>query len=149
MDLAILPCGKKKIWDVSDVGPTRADEAYIGTLHKLTKEYASMFCNGYVILSAKHGFLAPKDIVPANYDLTFPTNQGISQKELAAQLSTYTYDRIVLLTGKKYISVVKPIVRHKTDIVRPLAPYKGIGYMLQALQHAIATNEPLHVRRNH
>ncbi len=70
--ICIIPCGKKKIWDkYPSEGAVSAEEAYIGTFHRLAEQYAKKFFNDWIIISAKHGFLLPHDIVPENYDLTF------------------------------------------------------------------------------
>lgn len=60
--LCIIPCGKKKIWDVQpDAGPVRAEDAYLSPFHQACERYAKTFFDEWVILSAKHGFLRPDD----------------------------------------------------------------------------------------
>lgn len=72
--LCIIPCGKKKIWDIHpDTGPIRAEDAYLSPFHQACERYAKAFFDEWVILSAKHGFLRPDDTVPENYDVTFGT----------------------------------------------------------------------------
>lgn len=62
--LCIIPCGKKKIWDkYPDYGPMEAKDVYISPFGKACQAYATMFFENWVILSAKHGFLRPNDIV--------------------------------------------------------------------------------------
>lgn len=68
------PLRQEKIWDVhSDTGPVRAEDAYLSPFHQACEQYAKAFFDEWVILSAKHGFLRPDDIVPGNYDVTFGT----------------------------------------------------------------------------
>ena len=70
--ICIIPCGKKKIWDKhSDYAPMEAKDVYISPFGKACQAYATMFFENWVILSAKHGFLRPNDIVLENYDLAF------------------------------------------------------------------------------
>ncbi|MRH41823.1 hypothetical protein GH741_03945 [Aquibacillus halophilus] len=147
--LCIIPCGTKKIWDRrGDIGPVRAQEAYIGTFHNLCERYAEMFFNQWVILSAKYGYLLPDDIVDANYDVTFnqKSNEIISTEELRKQVQNkflYNNEGIVVLTGKKYIDVVTSSFQQE-DIQFPLTSCKGIGYMQQKLKFAIEHSQPIH-----
>ncbi|SDL80775.1 DUF6884 domain-containing protein [Sediminibacillus halophilus] len=149
--LCIIPCGKKKIWDKqADVGPVSAREAYIGTFHHLCETYADHFKLDWVVLSAKHGFLLPKDIVPENYDVTFnqKSNQIVTGDFLANQVKNKHLDvfpRIVVLTGRKY----KPFISAafslpNPEIVYPLEGCKGIGHMQQRLKTAVANDTPIH-----
>ncbi|WP_138415180.1 DUF6884 domain-containing protein [Aquibacillus sediminis] len=148
--LCIIPCGTKKIWDkYGDVGPTPAKEAYIGTFHNLCEQYATRFCDEWVILSAKHGFLLPSDMVEENYDVTFNTksDQIISMEQLQKQVDQKKlnqYDTVVVLTGKKYVPIVKGSFEIEKNIQFPLLRYSGIGYMQQALKRAVTTQQPLH-----
>ena len=48
-----------------------AKDVYISPFGKACQAYATMFFENWVILSAKHGFLRPNDIVLENYDLAF------------------------------------------------------------------------------
>lgn len=61
--LVIVPCGKRKIWDKHpDQGPTRADDAYIGTPFTLNRTYAERFGDRWVVLSAKYGRVVVADV---------------------------------------------------------------------------------------
>lgn len=87
--LCIIPCGKKKIWDkYPDYGPMEAKDVYISPFGKACQVYATMFFENWVILSAKHGFLRPNDIVLENYDLAFDSKSDeiISMEQLKQQL---------------------------------------------------------------
>ncbi|MFD1361552.1 DUF6884 domain-containing protein [Lentibacillus salinarum] len=150
VELSILPCGRKKIWDkYPDMGAVPAKDAYIGTLHQRSRQYAELFTDQWVILSAKHGFLFADDVVDGPYDVTFNQERDeiITNAQLTRQIKEKQldqFDRLVVLTGKKY----KPII-NKTftdDIPRtfPLLQYGGIGYILQALKQAVETQVPIH-----
>ncbi|WP_153461838.1 MULTISPECIES: DUF6884 domain-containing protein [Sediminibacillus] len=149
--LCIIPCGKKKVWDKqADAGPVTARNAYIGTFHRLCEAYAEHFNMDWVVLSAKHGFLLPTDIVPENYDLTFnqKSDQIVTADFLASQLKYKrldVYRRLVVLTGRKY----KPIISAafsgiNPEMFFPLEGCKGIGHMQQRLKSAVADNTPIH-----
>lgn len=140
--IAVLPCGKKKIWDVNpSAGPVYAKQAYQGTLHKKCARYAR-FHNLYpVILSAKYGFLHPEDIVPDNYDTGFQHHSGvISDTALTSQWHMKGFsetDTIVVLTGKKHQRVLNRVIDTTHQWEFPLSRARGIGEMLQILDQSV------------
>lgn len=140
--LCIIPCGKKKIWDkYSNYGPMEAKDVYISPFGKACQAYATMFFENWVILSAKHGFLRPNDIVLENYDIAFDSksDEVISIEQLQKQMvdkSLLQFDEIVLLAGKKHKKVVTKLYPEEM-ITYPLEGCKGIGYMLQRLKEAV------------
>ena len=146
--LCIIPCGKKKIWDKhSNYGPMEAKDVYISPFGKACQAYASMFFENWVILSAKHGFLRPNDIVLKNYDLAFDSksDEVISIEQLQKQMvdkSLLQFDEIVLLAGKKHKKVVTKLYPEEM-ITYPLEGCKGIGYMLQRLKEAVKEREEI------
>ncbi len=146
--LCIIPCGKKKIWDkYPDYGPMEAKDVYISPFGKACQAYATMFFESWVILSAKHGFLRPNDIVLENYDLAFDSKSDkvISIEQLQKQMvdkSLLQFDEIVLLAGKKHKKVVTKLYPEEM-ITYPLEGCKGIGYMLQRLKEAVKEEEEI------
>ncbi|PEX77165.1 hypothetical protein COK36_21200 [Bacillus cereus] len=146
--LCIIPCGKKKIWDKhSDYGPMEAKDVYISPFGKACQAYATMFFENWVILSAKHGFLRPSDIVLENYDLAFDSksDEVISIEQLQKQMvdkSLLQFDEIVLLAGKKHKKVVTKLYPEEM-ITYPLEGCKGIEYMLQRLKEAVKEREEI------
>ncbi|MCU4728930.1 hypothetical protein OCE56_01395 [Bacillus cereus] len=146
--LCIIPCGKKKIWDKhSDYGPMEAKDVYISPFGKACQAYATMFFENWVILSAKHGFLRPSDIVLENYDLAFDSksDEVINIEQLQKQMvdkSLLQFDEIVLLAGKKHKKVVTKLYPEEM-ITYPLEGCKGIGYMLQRLKEAVKEGEEI------
>ncbi|MGY4690597.1 DUF6884 domain-containing protein [Salibacterium sp. K-3] len=139
--LCIIPCGKKKIWDTfPGTGPVYAKDAYIGTLHKKCRKYAESDNCAWVILSARHGFLLPYDVVPENYDtgFHFPKEQVIPDETLTRQWqdkNLHLTDSIVLLTGKKHEKVLLNVIPRpeRFEWQKPLEGCRGIGEMLQRL----------------
>ncbi|HDR7795626.1 TPA: hypothetical protein QCY19_004311 [Bacillus luti] len=146
--LCIIPCGKKKIWDKHpDYGPLDAKDVYISPFGKACQAYATEFFEDWVILSAKHGFLRPDDIVQENYDLAFDSksDEVISIEQLKHQMiakNLYEFDEIVLLVGKKHKKVVTTLYPEEI-ITYPLEGCKGIGYMLQRLKQAVEAKKEL------
>ena len=145
-DLCIVTCGKKKIWDKNPyTGPTEAKNVYIGPLSKKGKEYAEKFYpDTWMILSAKHGFLDPKDIIPQNYDSSFniKNSKTISLEELKIQIQNENldeYERIIVLGGKYYTNIVINLFSDK-EVINPLKDCKGIGYMLKKINDAIISD---------
>ncbi|SDN33650.1 DUF6884 domain-containing protein [Alkalicoccus daliensis] len=147
--LCIIPCGKKKIWDINpSAGAVQAQHAYVGDLHKKSQAYADVFCSDYRILSAKHGFLGKDDILYENYDVSFNHQKKyqISRERLKDQVKQEglaEFDSIIALTGRKYIPVIYSVFPETADIQYPLYNQKGIGYILQALAKAVQEEKPL------
>lgn len=146
----IIPCGKKKIWDVHpEKGETKVKDAYIGVFHNLCKQYAEKFGDEWVILSAKYGYLLPEEYVKGAYDLSFDhkNKSVISLEALQAQVRRKKFDdfsSITVLTGKKY----KPYIEKSFEGINvtmyyPLAEAKGIGYMQSMLKNAVINNKLL------
>ncbi|MFC4556892.1 DUF6884 domain-containing protein [Virgibacillus kekensis] len=152
-ELSIIPCGRKKIWDkYPDLGPVPAGNAYTGTLHTLCRKYAEKYTDDWVILSAKHGFLSEDDLVEGQYDVTFgqKSNEIISFAKLREQIKEKgldQYDNLVVLTGKKYKPVINGTFIDDLPRTYPLTRYKGIGYILQALNQSIKSGEPIHEKK--
>jgi len=146
--LGIVQCGKSKIWDKDPfAGPVAARHAYTGTFAKLSVQYADLFFDRWLILSAKHGFLLPDEVVTEGYDVSFSSGKSevITPDELRRQLAEKGLadaDEIVLLGGQKYARVVEAVFGETALIHRPLAGQKGIGYMLSALKGAVERKEP-------
>ncbi|MDQ7726376.1 hypothetical protein FPQ02_17180 [Bacillus halotolerans] len=147
--LCIIPCGAKKIWDIQpDAGLTRAEDTYLSPFHQACERYAKAFFDDWVILSAKHGFLRPHDIVPENYDVAFGSGHSeiMTEEKLSRQYREKGFlekEELVMLGGKKYRKVLNTVVGDHQHISWPLAPYKGIGYMLQALNRAVEEKQEL------
>ncbi|SFB39554.1 hypothetical protein SAMN04488072_1275 [Lentibacillus halodurans] len=149
-ELSIIPCGRKKIWDkYPELGAVPAKDAYIGTLHQRSRQYAELFTDKWVILSAKHGFLFADDIVDGQYDVTFnqKSDEIITFDTLIRQVKEKQldqFDNLVVLTGKKYKPIINGTFTSDIDRTFPLLQYRGIGYILQALKQAVETKTPIH-----
>ncbi|ALC82914.1 MULTISPECIES: DUF6884 domain-containing protein [Bacillus] len=147
--LCVLPCGAKKIWDVEpDTGSIQAEHAYLSPFHRACQRYAKTFFHDWVILSGKHGFLKPDDCVPENYDVTFGTNQPeiIRMGDLKQQYETKhldQFDEIVVLGGRKFRPIIDEVFQEPHKVRYPLSKYKGIGYMLKALNEAVEREEEI------
>lgn len=150
LQLAIIPCGRKKVWDkYPEQKATKVDQAYIGILHRLTKQYAELFCDNWVVLSAKHGFQLRDEIIPENYNLTFGMkgiHPIIGLEQLINQINKKKlseFDQIVALTGKKHKAIIDQIFPEE-KLIYPLLGTKGIGEMQQRLKQSIEMKAPLH-----
>jgi hypothetical protein len=92
--LVVVPCGKAKIWDWNlRARPTAAADTYTGAQFTVNRKYAEQAGGDWVILSAKHGFLQPTDVVPGPYETTFkqrpPTRSG--QQHCASRSSSWSW----------------------------------------------------------
>ena len=143
MKLCVVPCGSLKIWDRNpDAGQIRARDVYTGSFARTCIEYAEKFYPGsYVILSAKHGFLFPDEIIPENYNVTFndPRTNPINVDELRKQAERkglMKYDEIVVVAGSRYVDIAKKVFAGK-KITAPLKGLGGMGPMISAMKKAI------------
>jgi hypothetical protein len=89
-----------------DVGPVATAAAYTGTPFRLNRQYAQRFCDAWVVLSAKYGFIAPNFIVSEPYEVNFkhPATGSISLDRLRQQVREQQLDPfsiIVDLWNKK------------------------------------------------
>lgn len=150
--LCIIPCGSRKIWDTRPdfAGPAAAKSTYTGTFHKLCQAYAqTFFGDDWVILSAKHGFLRPTDLVPENYDVRFTSSNPLRDVSLEAFIAQAkekgltAYDDITILGGKKYTVVVPAAFGDGPTYHTPLQGCTGIGFMQQRLNQALAAGREL------
>ena len=147
--LCIVPCGIKKIWDRNpNAGPTKARHAYIGPFAKKCREYADRFyTSSYCILSAKHGFLFPDDIVPGPYNASFKKKETnpLAIDDLLAQSKAKGLDKhenIVALGGQDYTNIVRAVFSNK-EIYAPLEKCGRIGNMMGKMKKAIEGGTPL------
>jgi len=145
--LVIVPCGKKKVWDVHPTaGVVKAENAYIGTLFNLHKQYARLHSN-WVILSANYGYIAPAFRIPHSYDVSFTRKSsnlvtvGLLTNQIG-HMNLWDYDHIIGLGGKEYREIIAQsfvlydlMVTKKLDF--PFAGLSGIGSMQQAIKKAI------------
>lgn len=141
--LCVVPCGKAKIWDrAPEAGPTPARRAYVRGLALETRRYAEAHYADWVVLSAKHGFLRPDDLVPGWYDVTFnrPGPEVVDLETLRRQLrekDLERFDDVVVLAGRIYADVVRRAFEPLGARVRaPLEGLAGLPRMRPVLARA-------------
>jgi len=140
--LVIVPCGKSKIWDRKpDIGPVQASDAYIGGPFKLNCQYAKLFGDRWLILSAKYGFVEPEFSIPRPYDISFKrkSSKPISNQEQAEKMALTKYSTIIGLGGKEYRDAL--LATFDGCTTRLVFPFTGlsIGKSMQAVKRAIRT----------
>ncbi|MGX7418673.1 DUF6884 domain-containing protein [Carnobacterium gallinarum] len=137
--MMIIASGKPKIWDKEPtIGTVSANQAYIGTFHRLCQAYAQKFDSDYLILSPYYGFLKPTDLVPHTYDVRF-TLKGVNQETIQlAELKkqwldlTLSESQYVVLGGKKFQLLLHQIIPQNILLDFPLDQAGGIGNMQNA-----------------
>ncbi|MBO3798322.1 MAG: hypothetical protein QW506_00535 [Thermoproteota archaeon] len=144
MRLCIVPCGSRKIWELQPhLKGAKARDAYIGPFAKTCIQYAEKFHPGsYIILSAKHGFMFPDEVIPAPYNVTFkdPETNPITVEKLreqAEEKGLMKYSEIVVIAGREYVDIVRKVFPGK-KIITPLRGARGMGEMISAMKKAIA-----------
>lgn len=111
--LVIVPCGKAKIWTKHpQAGPTAAADAYVGAPYIVNRRYAEQVGGNWVILSAKHGFLRPTDVVPGPYEATFKRRSTYpigptALREQVEQMGLDRYGEVIGLGGKDYCAAIE------------------------------------------
>lgn len=146
--LVVVPCGRRKIWAAQPQrGPTRADDAYTGTLFALNRAYAERFGDAWVVLSGKYGFIPPDFEVEGPYEVTFTrasshpvTHEAL--REQVAGMELDRYDMVVGLGGKAYRNAI--IAAFDGTRLHLAFPFAGlpIGRMLQATKRALESGHP-------
>lgn len=146
--LAIVPCGKAKIWDREpDRGPTMAQDVYTGTPFRLNREYAKQFGDAWIILSAKYGLVRPTALIPGPYEVTFKQRDTVPVaidrlREQIGELGLDQFPVIVGLGGKEYRAAIEDAFAGLP--LRLEFPFSGlpIGLMNQATKRAILSGNP-------
>lgn len=144
--LCIIPCGSAKVWDKNpNAGPQKAKDIYTGVFAFACQRYATSFFDHWVILSAKHGFLFPNDVVEEAYNVSFikPSDETIGIEALRKQATMnglLDYQEITVLGGKHYVDRATKVFDQGQTFVLPLSDCKGIGYMLQKITNALGAN---------
>ena len=142
--LCVIPCGITKIWKkYPNAGPTPARSAYTGCFHKMCQRYAiALYPDNWCILSAKHGFLFPGDIVESDYNVSFnkPSAETICIRQLQEQVDEHPFMKeaeiVVVVAGSAYAEIVKKVFP-KTFLRTPLAGCSGNGVMMGLMKKAI------------
>ena len=147
--LCIIPCGKRKIWDKNpEAGPTKAKNVYTGPFAVSCRRYAERFYpSAWCIISAKHGFLFPEDVVPGPYEVTFskPKTNPVTLEDLKAQATKKgleKYQNIIVIASKEYVSRVQQVFPEK-EISTPLINCSSQGKMMRKLRIAREKGESL------
>ena len=145
--LCIISCGGKKVWDdTGETGPRPARDVYTGSYVRGNQEYAERFYpHSWCILSAKHGFLLPGDIVPENYNQRMGGPGSVRTDVLREQIEQKgldRYDEIVVLAGREYVDAVKNAF--PDTVVRAVFEgVGGIGKQMSVVREAMGRGEVL------
>lgn len=146
--LVIVPCGASKIWAKQpDLGAVMAKDAYTGPPFVLHRQYAERFAETWVILSAKYGFLAPEDLLPGPYEVTFKkaSTGPIVVARLQEQVRTLELVQATHVVGLGGVEYRRAIESAFYGTGLPLSfPFAGLslGYSMQAVKRALQAAAP-------
>ncbi len=151
MELCVVSCGKKKIWDVNSNAPRRvpAKYAYVGTLTRLAIKYAEKFYpNDWVIISAKYGLMHPDEEIE-NYDIQLLEISNTYIELLKKQIREKgldKYSKIIVIGSKRYVEAC--ILAFNDKIV--IDPLSGLGLYerIRILSQALKNNTRIEVLRS-
>jgi len=139
--LVVIPCAKTKVWDlpgrlVPKVVTVRS--AYISQLFRQMVMYAEFMEADWTVLSAKHGFLRPDDVIE-KYDVTFNNpGSGVAPSSLlrdqVERFGLGRYGQVLCLGGRLYLDRAAEAFGAK----RIFTPFAGlpIGYLKKSLKKA-------------
>jgi hypothetical protein len=126
--LIITSCSSKKL-----KRPAKARYLYQGTFFKKAQNLAWKHDIDYLILSAKYGIVWPWEKLDP-YDKTITLKKDIIKlrKEVIPAMKKIQkdYKRIILIMGKKYREILRPVYNHKYFA---LINKQGIGGYLSDL----------------
>lgn len=112
--LAVIPCGSQQIWDRDPTAANRtihAKEAYISEYHRLCKQYAIKFSDRWDILSTKHGYLDPDDVIPGKYNVPdFSKPDSITLEKAVHQISQKKlneYGKVLAIGGMNHVQFIR------------------------------------------
>lgn len=131
--LAILGCTKSK-----HTGVMEARRLYEkSNLFRLSKAFCKKNKFHYIIISAKYGLIHPNQEI-CDYNETFDSKKKIKEmsKIIIPGLKKLikNYDRIVVLTGEKYIETFRPLIDNKFSFPLKCLP---IGKRMQWLKKEV------------
>jgi hypothetical protein len=131
------------------VGPNNlttltAADAYIGAPFTVNRRYAERPGGEWVVLSAKHGFLRPTDVVPGPYNTTFKrrSTNPIGVAALREQVEQMGLDRYGEVIGLGGCQEYRDAIEAAFEDTRPQlsSPFAGlpIGKAMGATKRATA-----------
>lgn len=128
--LVVVACGRRKA-----AAPSPARQLYTGPYARACMRYgeywARLFNLELVILSAKHGFVAPNTVLEP-YDVTFGDDDAIRLGDFRAQAEQLGFDRYVdVVGGSTYVKIVRLIWPHARALIPKVG---GIGRQLAWLK---------------
>jgi hypothetical protein len=134
MRLALVSCVKLK-----GPEPVAAKDLYVSALFRAMRHYAETHADRWMILSAKHGLLAPNTVI-GRYERTLNQMSAKERREwstrvlsaLEAELSGV--DTVVLLAGERYREGIVPALKERRLQVEVPLEGKGLGQQLQWLK---------------
>lgn len=128
-DLVVIPCGGKK-----RDGTHPAHRLYTGSYFTACYRAALALdpVDGIVILSAKHGFLRPRDVIDS-YDLRMGQPGSVTAATLidqAADMGIADHRFVTVLAGGDYTAQARRVWPHADA---PLVGVGGMGHQLHVL----------------
>jgi len=139
--LGIVPCSKEKIWDLQPVaGAVPASRAYRSRFHQLAVAYVRSLTSDWLILSAKYGLLAPNQLIPGPYDISFtrPQDPTVSMSLLRQQAAAFArFGQVICVCPRLYGEKIEQAFAGYCPVVHPLRGVGGWGSMHSWLQRQL------------
>ncbi len=112
MDAIVIPCTKRKIWDVSpNAGPVAARDAYTGPAFMTWRAFAEDSGSPWFILSTKYGLIEPQ-VAISNYNI--PISEAEADPEFLerlraqiAELGVAACERVMVLDLERFEALMR------------------------------------------
>lgn len=136
MKVALVGCGAAKLGHRA-----AAQDLYTGNLFRAARAYAERFADSWFILSAKHGLVAPPQVLePYNATLVGAPREVVQRWSLAVSDSLRRYvpasALVVFLAGEAYSGAVTNLPNKVEYPLSGLGMGKRIAYMQRAVRGA-------------
>jgi len=138
--LALIGCTKQKRDEAAPAGDIYDESSYF----RKRRKYADLYCDDFVVISAKHHVLQPDDeIEPYDLSLSAPASDengmtadekrewGEETKEQLEAMDWEDIDEVVVLLGQSYLKWIRDGFEEVPAMfVYPFAQHNGIGEQL-------------------
>ena len=141
--ICLVGCTSRKL-----SAPHPAEELYDSALFDGARYFSKTRCDQWHILSAKHGLVAPRQILKPYNQSLLEIDSGrrmIWAKDVfcALQNTSSEHDKIIFLAGKQYREFLTPMLLERgNSVAAPLASF-GIGKQVAWLQKLMKEPERL------
>jgi hypothetical protein len=141
--IALVGCGSAK----RQMAGCQARNLYTSTYFSQKRVFAETLCDGWYILSAKHGLLDPLERI-GYYDVSLEDFSITERYQWGHDVLDELVDQeaegstVILLAGRTYVDVLPDGLEERFDVRDPFAETSGIGEQNAWLSQAVKRQDP-------